>query len=212
MSRTRLSSPRRVPFAWATKPAANAWPVGEPIYISDIAGGSRWYTNGSIWLPEGGKVLLAQQSPSLVLTGNTTDHSGSSGSTRAIVSVPAGMLGANGVVEIETLWTYTNNANVKNLRVRFGGTGGVLFLNTAPTTSYGVQNTCYIRNNSATNAQKGYTAAAGSHFGSTTAAPWPTTGAIDTSVAQDVVIAGQLANTADSITLESYAVWVRPSA
>lgn len=207
-----LNSARRKAFTWATLPAANAFPVGEAVYISDVGGGSRWYTNGSIWLPEGGKVLLAQQSPSLALTGNTTDHSGPSGSTRAIVSVPAGMLGANGIIEIETLWTYTNNANVKNLRVRFGGTGGVLFLNTAPTTSYGVQNTCYIRNNNATNAQKGYTAAAGSHFGSTTATPWPTTGAIDTSVAQDVVIAGQLANTADSITLESYAVWVRPSA
>lgn len=207
-----LNSARRKTFTWATLPAANAWPAGDAVYVSDVGGGSRWYTNGVIWLPEGGKVLLGQGSPTQTVTGNTTDHSGASGTTRTIVPVPANMPGANGVIEIETMWTYTNNANAKNLRVRFGGTGGVLFLNTAPTTSYGVQNTCFIRNNNAVDSQKGFTAAASSHFGSTTATPWPTTASIDTSAAQDIIIAGQLANSADSLTLESYAVWCRPAA
>ncbi len=207
-----LNSARRATFTWATLPAASAWPVGEAVYISDVGvGGSRWITNGSIWVPEGGRVLLGQDSPAQSLTGNTTDQTGPSGTIRAIVPVPANMMGANGVIEIETLWTYTNSANAKNIRVRFGGTSGTLFLNTAPTTTYGLQNVCYIRNAGATNSQKGFVAASGSHYGTASGTPWPTTGAIDTTAAQGLIIGGQLTNTGETITLDAYAVWCRPA-
>ena len=210
MARSRLNTVNKTVVTWATKPAANAFPVGVPIYISDVGvGGSRWITDGTNWYPEAGRLLLAQSGNPVSITGTATDQTGPSGTSRAIVTVPAGILLSNGSLEVETLWSYTNSANAKNLRVRFGGTSGTVYLNTPPTTTGCVQNICIIRNSNATNSQKGFLAAASSHFGSSTGT---TTSTIDTTAAVDVVIGGQLTNTGETITLESYVIWVRPSA
>ena len=210
MARSRLNTVNKTVVTWATKPAANAFPVGVPIYITDVGvGGSRWITDGTNWYPEAGRLLLAQNSNPIAITGTVTDQSGPSGTDRAIITIPAGILLANGSAEIETLWSYTNSANAKNLRVRFGGTSGTVYLNTSPTTTGCVQNVCIIRNSNATNSQKGFLAAASSHFGS---AASTTTSAIDTTAAVDIVIGGQLTNTGETITLESYTIWIRPSA
>lgn len=210
MARSRLNTVNKTVVTWATKPAANAFPIGTPIYITDVGvGGSRWITDGTNWYPEAGRLLLAQGSNPISITGTVTDQTGPSGTTRAIITMPAGILLSNGSVEIETLWTYTNSVNAKNLRVRYGGTSGTSYLNTSPTTTNCVQNVCIIRNSNATNSQKGFLAAASNHFGSGTGT---TTSAIDTTAAVDIVIGGQLTNTGETITLESYTVWVRPSA
>lgn len=210
MARSRLNTVNKTVVTWATKPAANAFPVGTPIYITDVGvGGSRWITDGTNWYPEAGRLLLAQNSNPISITGTVTDQTGPSGTARAIITIPAGILLANGSAEIETFWTYTNSANAKNLRVRYGGTSGTSYLNTSPTTTNCVQNVCIIRNSNATNSQKGFLAAASSHFGS---GAGTTTSAIDTTATVDIVIGGQLTNTGETITLESYTIWVRPSA
>lgn len=210
MARARINSPKRPVLTWATKPAANAFPVGVPVYISDVGvGGSTWFTDGTNWYPQGGKVLIAQNSNPISITGTLTDQTGSSGTARAIITLPSNILLANGSMEVETFFSYTNSANAKNLRVRFGGTSGTSYLNTSPTNTACVQNNCYIRNSNATTSQKGFLAAASNHFGS---AAGTTTSAIDTTAAVDIIIGGQLTNIAETITLESYAVWVRPSA
>lgn len=210
MARARINSPKRAVFTWATKPAANAFPVGVPVYLSDIGvGGSSWYTNGTNWYPVSGKLLYAQSNNPISITGTLNDQTGSSGTARATVTLPSNILLDNGSVEIETLFSYTNSANAKNLRIRFGGTSGTVYLNTSPTTTACVQNLCYIRNNNAANSQKGFLAAASSHFGSSSGL---TTSSIDTTTSVDILIGGQLTNIGETITLESYAVWIRPSA
>lgn len=210
MATFKLNSGKKHSYTWSTKPAANAFPIGVPVYISDVGvGGSTWITDGTNWYPQGGKLLLAQNSNPISITGTLNDQTGPSGTARAIITVPANMLLANGSVEVETLFSYTNSANAKNLRVRFGGMSGTVYLNTPPTNTACVQNTCFIRNANATNSQKGFLAAASNHFGSSSGT---TTSTIDTTSAVDVLIGGQLTNIGETITLESYAVWIRPSA
>lgn len=210
MATFKLNSGKKIPYTWATKPAANTFPVGVPIFITDVGvGGSEWFSNGTNWYPTNGKVLLAQNSNPVPITGTLNDQTGPSGTNRVVFTLPAGIMLANGSLEIETFFSYTNSANAKNLRVRFGGTAGTVYLNTSPTTTSVVQNTCFIRNNNATNSQKGFLAAASNHFGS---GAGNTTSTIDTTLAQDILIGGQLTNVGETITVESYAIWVRPAA
>lgn len=209
MSRTRLSSPRRVAFTWATKPAANAWPVGEPIYISDIAGGSLWYSNGAGWVPISGAVLLVAGEPALNHTGDLVDQTLAGATNRITVPLPADMPGPHGTVRLETFWSYTNSGNIKTLRVRFGGTSGTSFQLPQPTTTATAQILCIIRNAASKSAQIGFAPSSSNAFVTSTSAI--TTAAIDTSAAQDILIGGQLSNVGEFIKLEAYRVWVEPA-
>lgn len=110
-------------------------------------------------------------------------------------------MGANGILRITTLWTYTNSVNNKTLRVDFGGTD---FLSNIATTTLSTQTLTMIRNRAATNSQVGFTNATFSAIGTTTGAL--TTASIDTTAEQSLTITGQLASSGENITLESYLV------
>lgn len=52
-------------YTWAGKPAAASYPVGQPIFITDLGefdgqnyGGSFWYSNGTTWVPVSGRFPL----------------------------------------------------------------------------------------------------------------------------------------------------------
>lgn len=136
------------------------------------------------------------------LTGSTTE------TTLDTVTIPAGTLGANGVVEIIALWTLTNNANNKTPIIRFGGVSGTQYLAPVLTTTATFRSHVTIQNRNATNSQIGMNPATGTAFGTTTLAPQ--TSAVDTTAAVDIVFRGLLANAADSIALESMLVRVCP--
>jgi hypothetical protein len=131
-------------------------------------------------------------------------HTGSTAKTTlAIITVPGGAMGANGMLRITSLWSHTNSANNKTPRVEFGGTqyyGGNV---TTAATSRMFRT---IANRNAENSQVGGAESAVFNWGSTSSAL--TTGAVDTSVDQYLVFSGQLANSGDSIALESYLVEV----
>lgn len=209
MSRTRLNSPKRLAFTWSTKPAANAFPLGVPVYISDVAGGSLWYSSGAGWVPVGGSVLLAAGEPALNHTGDTTDQTQSGATDRVIVTLPADIMGPHGVVRVETLWSYTNSGNTKTLRVRFGGFTGTSFQLPQPTTTATAQLLCVIRNTASKSAQAGFAPSSSNTYVSSTSAI--TTATIDTSQAQDILIGGQLSLGTESVKLEAYRVWVEPA-
>jgi len=145
-------------------------------------------------------IVLAASAVAVPLTGTTTE------TALATITIPAGALGANGWVEIEHAWSYTNSANNKTERVRLGGLAGTAFHSTVATTSASLRAHTRIANRGVANSQFGFVAAAS--FGGSSAAS--VTGAIDTSAAQDIVISGQLANTGETITLESYTVKLYP--
>ena len=128
-------------------------------------------------------------------------HTGStSETTLATVSVPAGAMGANGVLRVTTTWSYTNSANTKTHRMRFGGTN--IYVNSVTTTAtVRVEN--QIHNVNSESAQKGW---ANNNAGFGTSTGSITTTAIDTTAAQNVTLHAALANAGETITLESYLV------
>ena len=124
--------------------------------------------------------------------------------TLATVTIPGGAIGANGVVRVTMLWTYTNNANNKIWRLRLNGIGGTAIVGITRTTSAGDLDQRIIWNRNSQSSQVAFSSSTTPAFTNTAGAPL--TAAIDTSTARDLVFTGNLANIADSITLESYLV------
>lgn len=184
-----LLNPSIIQYTWANKPAIA--PLGQIICITDIGeNGSLWRGNGTKWVRLH-SIKFYDLSAAVVLTGTT------SLTTLATITIPAGLIGANGKVKFYPLWSNTNNANTKTLRVIINGATTV---HTA-TSQNSVHNSglLILRNfNSETIQRMSSGMVAG--FGSTTgsiAAP-----TIDTTVPVTVAVTGQLANSADTMTLE----------
>lgn len=152
-------------------------------------------------LAKQGAGAFAQDATAQSITGTLTE------TTLATITIPAGSLGPNGSFEIETLWTVTNSANTKTLRVKLGSTA---FANIAATTSASAQLHTRVANRNSAASQVGFPSANSSGFGVSSAAV--TTGAVDTSQDAIVTITGQLASAGETITLESYVVKLFPKA
>lgn len=127
----------------------------------------------------------------------------------ATCTIPAGTLGLNSRVEIETTWSMPNNANSKTPRIRLGGIGGTAFLQASPTASVTASwVTGFVNRNSYTS-QVSCGIVNGS-CGSGLSTGNLVTSAIDTTATQDLVITGLVASAADTLTLENYVVKLLP--
>jgi len=131
------------------------------------------------------------------LTGSTSE------TLMATIPVAAGEMGPNGFVEIDVLWSCTNNANGKTIRARLATSGsgltGTLVDSGTPTSVAAQRRLILVSNrNSASSQVSGSTGQAGG-TGSISA---PSTAAIDTSAASEIGITGQLTNSGDTLTLE----------
>lgn len=120
----------------------------------------------------------------------------------ATVTIPAGVMGTNGRLRIESLWTITNSANNKIVRVRLGGISGTQFLGRVIGAAATFYNLFTISNRNAANSQ--VSNQSNGDFTISTASV--VTGSIDTSTAQSLVFTGQKASAGETITLESYLV------
>lgn len=151
-----------------------------------------------------GMTMLAASAVAVSHTGNTDE------TALATVAIPAGCMGINGGLLIYSTWSITNSGNSKTIRGRLGGIGGTAFLGAAITTQATTHDIRRIRNRGSAASQVAGTSAAtsGQPIGPTTAAV--TTGTINTAVAQDFVFTAQLASAGETITLESYEVWLLP--
>lgn len=142
--------------------------------------------------------VLAQSAVAVPHTGDTTE------AVLASVTVPAGLMGPNGRVEIFAHWSCSNNANNKTFAVKFGGAS---YLAAVQTATASVRVDVYVANRNANNSQVGHGNTLNS-FGATANAK--VTSAVDTGADVIVQITGTLANAGDTITLESYIVSVWP--
>lgn len=173
-------------------------------WLAHAADGDRFYVySGAAWVELGVALgawrIIAHSAAAMALTGTTAE------TILASVAIPAGSMGPKGILRITTEWSYTNGANAKTLRTRFGsGIAGTIFDVIVPTATAFQRRQCDIKNRSSLVAQmappSGYVAG----FGSTTGAPL--TGAVDTAANQTLALTGQLASSGDTITLESYVV------
>ena len=181
-------------YTWANKPSVA--PLGQIICVTDIGeNGSLWRGNGTKWVRLNPIKIFSLSAP-FSSTGSTSVV------TLATITIPAGLLGANGKLKIYPLWSTTNNANAKTLRLNFGG------MLCSTMTSQSVPNNSgllIIRNINSESVQKcssGLVAGIGSSAGSIAS---PT---VDTSAATTITITGQLAVGTDTMTLEDLFVEV----
>jgi len=189
-----LSNPLISEYTWANKPSVA--PSGQIICVTDVGeNGSLWRGNGTKWVRLNPIKIFSLSAP-VSLTNSTSVV------TLATITIPAGLLGANGKLKIYPLWSTTNNANQKTLRLNIGG---VLC---STMTSQSVPNNSgllIIRNTNSESAQKcssGLVAGIGSSSGSIASTT------IDTTAATTLLISGQLAVGTDTLTLEDLFVEV----
>lgn len=154
---------------------------------------------GGTWRPikyRGRTGIIARGSTQLAVGAVTTE------AALATVSLPAGLLGANGVVEVDCLWQVTNNANVKTGRVRLGGVAGSGVGSVTLTSFASARSVHKFWNRNAENVQAFFLGGSGIGTSGTALG----TSAINTANATDLVITGQKANSADLIALEAYEI------
>jgi hypothetical protein len=142
--------------------------------------------------------VLAASAVAASHTGDTNE------TTLATITVPAGAMGANGVLRVSATWNYTSSANNKTFRARLGGLAGDAFHQSTQTTSTRWVAQFVFQNSNNQAVQKGGILQGTGGFGSSSSTV--SDGDIDTSSAQDIVLTAQLANTGETITLQQYTV------
>lgn len=144
------------------------------------------------------RVLGASAVASTSLTGSTSE------TILATIVIPGKAMGPNGIVRVTMVWRITNNANAKTGRVRHGGIGGTIFAAQSLASTRTTRTYAQFANVNSEASQKGPSSGISTGWGGSSADV--VTASIDTTVAQDLVITGQLADGADTLTLESYVV------
>jgi hypothetical protein len=141
--------------------------------------------------------------------GAASSHTGDTNETvLATISLPGGLMGPNGVVRVTSLWSYTNSGNNKTMRTRLGGIAGTSHATTVTTATASARVQCQINNRNSQSSQVSAPAGFGSGVMFGVSGGALTTGTIDTSTSQDIVLTAALANSGETITLESYIVEV----
>lgn len=121
----------------------------------------------------------------------------------AAVTIPGGVMGANGFIEIDSTWSYTNSSNSKQLRVRFDGTQ----FNSVPvTTTASTRILTRIMNRNNVSSQIGGQPITVLGPGSNAAAL--PTGTINTAADVLLRLTGAVTILAEVVTLEAYTVRV----
>lgn len=142
-------------------------------------------------------IILAMTAVAAPNTGDTNEN------TLATITIPAGAMGLNGALRVTSVWSATNNANSKTIRLRLGGIGGTAFLAANIANAASARDTDrLVQNRGAANSQVSYAAAS---VAATTSSA-TTTGTIDTSVSTTLLITAQLGSAGDTVTLEGYTV------
>jgi hypothetical protein len=126
--------------------------------------------------------------------------------TLATITLPGKALGENGFVRISASFTFTNGANDKTTRIKFGGTVVNGIVHTTVTT-YRAE--VQVINRNATNSQVGAAASSSAPQFGTIAAALPTA-SVDTTADVTILITGQKEVDSETLTLESYVVEVFP--
>jgi len=184
------------------------------IFVATLAVGDQLiYEDGRGWMVvdiNGNLKTLTQvnkMSGAFYVLGKSAVQSSHTGNTSetilATITIPAGAMGANGVIRYSSIWTFTNNANAKTINIRLGGIGGTAISTLALTTGQSARLFTWTANRNSQASQVSWPAGVagwGSNGGGLTPS------VIDTSVSTTLVFTGTLANSGDTISLEQYMV------
>lgn len=143
--------------------------------------------------------IVGQSNAAVSNTGSTAEF------TFATIVIPAGSMGANGIINVNVIWSFSGAAGTRVPRVYLGSTAFETGLSAASTVN-SFRTIVQICNNNSATAQKAMPAnfGTGTFLGTSSAAL--TTGAEDTSGALNLTIRGALTSAADTMILESYSV------
>ena len=153
--------------------------------------------NSAFCLP----LIIDQQAGPWNLTGTAAE------TVLATCTIPGGLVGPHGSIEVSYLFTSTNSANTKTYRVKLGTTTTMAF---TATTNPTVRGFSEVHNVTETAQRLTGTLHNGSAFPANTATT-SIGAAIDTRADVVVQITGQLATTTETITLEHWRVVVYPN-
>ena len=183
-----LLNPLISEYTWANKPSVAM--LGQIICVTEIGeNGSLWRGDGTKWVKLNAFVLYSNLTTvSLTLTTLET--------TLATIPIKGGVLGANGKLRFYILGTVTNNANSKSFRLKHAAT---TLWQVAYTTAVGITSQILFLNKNSESSQ--VTALFNTSILSGSASTVVTPSAIDTSADFSLTITGQLANSADSISV-----------
>ena len=131
----------------------------------------------------------------------------------AALRIPANTIGRNGLVEVRTLWSYTNSANNKTFNVRFNPTagsiaGGAIGPSATVTTTATAQGVSLFGNNNATNQQAYFNVPNTTPYG--VSAQGVAIAGIDTTADAYVNINGSITAAGETLTLQHAAVVIFP--
>lgn len=183
-----LLNPNIVEYTWANKP--NPALDKQIICITDVGeNGSLWRGNGTKWVRLN-QINFYSLSAPVSLTGSTGVV------TLATITIPAGLIGANGKLKIYPLWSTTNNANVKTLRVLLGGSTCTTMTSQSVPNNSGLVILRNVNSESSQRCSSGLVAGIGASTGSIAVT------SLDTTAATTITIMGQLAVGTDTMTLE----------
>jgi len=122
----------------------------------------------------------------------------------ATITIPAGAMGANGLLDILLKVSATNDASTKTIRGRLGGIGGTVIFGQATVSFATAEARFTVENRNSESSQIGGRSGSASGVGGSANAFQ--TAAIDTSAETTLVLTAQLGDGTDTLTLESYSV------
>jgi hypothetical protein len=160
-------------------------------------GGQQGAANLGTWY------VLAQSAIAVSGAADTNEN------TLATITVPANAMGTNGTVRVSVYFSFTGSTNAKTLRARFSGGAGTQFVNvgTAVAATTSISFEFVIQNRNAANSQVGGMPNYPVQQNSSAPGVWTTstaTASVDTTAATTIVITGQKATGAETLTLERY--------
>ena len=172
-----LLNPLISEYTWANKPSVA--PLGQIICVTDIGeNGILCRGNGTNWKRMSHITYYGLATP-IVLKETTAE------TTLLTIPIKGGLMGLRGRLQEAAVFAMTNNANIKTFRAKIGGST----IATATSSSLGATGfNFWLLNRNSQSSQHNNNASSL---------------AIDTSVDFDLVITGQLANAADTLTLSA---------
>lgn len=205
MAEINLPEIKTSSLLWANRPEASS-AKGEVYYFTDIGpNGSYWISNGEFWSPVNGEVTLFSSGVETSITGTLLE------TTIAAYTLPGGIMSKIGSIDLYVLFSSTNSANSKTLRVRHSDVGsiaGIQYYNTGFSTISSIQAFCSIKSNNSTIQQKGY-GLYGVSSGLGLTASIIVTNNRDMTLPSDITLTGQLSNTGEFLGVAAWSVIYR---
>ena len=139
-----------------------------------------------------------------IAKGAGTSHTGSTAETTlATVTLPARVMGTDGLLRVTSFWTFTGAGGTRTPRVKFGGTNVAGNSNASTILSQNI-----ITNVSNKTASTQTATGLGLSTGVGAIAATSLALSIDTTADVTILLTGQLANSGDSVTLDRYMIEV----